>query len=518
MTWRSVRACLLLAMLLAGLGLPSGASAQQGQGFQRQQVQIILREGLSAILERHLESAAPSDLVLWSLRGLSAVDPGLAVQVQGGTLALSLQGRLLGERPLSGLLPAAAAQALADEQASRAAEMLLRFYIEAWNASATLQRAGANRMLQAGFDEIFNHLDPYSRYIDAEEAEAARQRRVGQSGLGFRLAAGQRGALVIAVLNPGSIAAQGGVREGDVLLAIDGVPVSSRRISQAAELLEGPSGSSVELTLRRGRQQLTLVLQRDSQGGQALRAEWSEGILWLHLRAFSTMTTEWIIEALNSAFSGPTPPRGVVLDLRGNRGGLLGQAMTVSDAFLTQGVIAQSAGRHPEARRVWEAGGHDLARGRPVVVLVDGRTASSAEIVAAALSDRARAVVVGSATLGKGLIQIVYPLANGAEVLVSWSRVLAPLGWPVQGLGIIPAVCTSLGADSLRGALQALSQGTSPMAPVLQRLRQARAPVPASEVAALRAQCPPAEGRPWDQEAARYLIDHPAAYQAAAGP
>nr|WP_232476875.1 S41 family peptidase [Roseomonas sp. KE0001] len=373
-------------------------------------------------------------------------------------------------------------------------------------------------MLQAGFDEIFNHLDPYSRYIDAEEAEAARQRRVGQSGLGFRLAAGQRGALVIAVLNPGSIAAQGGVREGDVLLAIDGVPVSSRRISQAAELLEGPSGSSVELTLRRGRQQLTLVLQRDSQGGQALRAEWSEGILWLHLRAFSTMTTEWIIEALNSAFSGPTPPRGVVLDLRGNRGGLLGQAMTVSDAFLTQGVIAQSAGRHPEARRVWEAGGHDLARGRPVVVLVDGRTASSAEIVAAALSDRARAVVVGSATLGKGLIQIVYPLANGAEVLVSWSRVLAPLGWPVQGLGIIPAVCTSLGADSLRGALQALSQGTSPMAPVLQRLRQARAPVPASEVAALRAQCPPAEGRPWDQEAARYLIDHPAAYQAAAGP
>ena len=100
----------------------------------------------------------------------------------------------------------------------------------------------------------------------------------------------------------------------------------------------------------------------------------------------------------------------------------------------------------------------------PLVVLVDGRTASAAEIVAAALSDRGRGVVVGSATTGKGLIQAVVPLPNGGDLLVTWSRVLAPRGWPIQGLGVLPAVCTSLGAEATAAALARLRQGEPPMA------------------------------------------------------
>ncbi|WP_157136284.1 S41 family peptidase, partial [Teichococcus cervicalis] len=328
-------------------------------------------------------------------------------------------------------------------------------------------------VLQAGFEEVFNHLDPYSRYITADEAWQARQRRVGQSGLGLRVAAGARDRLVIATLQPEGEAARAGLREGDELHSIDGVPVSARRIILAAEMLEGPPGSEVALELRRGSQRLRVVLRRASQALQPLLTEVQDGILWMRLPIFSANTTEELSEALANAFAAPAPPRGLVLDLRGNRGGVLSQAMSVADAFLSDGLVAQSVGRHPDARRVWDAAGTDLAQGRPLVVLVDGRTASAAEIVAAALGDRGRAVVVGSATLGKGLIQVVIPLSNGAEVLISWSRVLAPAGWPVQGLGVLPALCTSLGQEALRGALQALGAGMAPMGAVLQRQRRA---------------------------------------------
>jgi carboxyl-terminal processing protease len=189
--------------------------------------------------------------------------------------------------------------------------------------------------------------------------------------------------------------------------------------------------------------------------------------------------------------------------------------VAVASAFLADGVVARTGGRHPDSARTYASAGPDLARGVPLVVLVDGRTASAAEIVAAALSDRGRGVVVGSATTGKGLIQAVVPLPNGGELLVTWSRVLAPRGWPIQGLGVLPAVCTSLGAEAAAAALARLRQGEPPMARPLARLRAARAPVPGSEVTALRSTCPPAEGRPADLAVARTLIEQADAYSTA---
>ena len=116
----------------------------------------------------------------------------------------------------------------------------------------------------------------------------------------------------------------------------------------------------------------------------------------------------------------------------------------------------------------------ELARRLPVVVVVDGRTASAAEILAAALADRGRAVVVGSATLGKGLVQTIAPLPDGGELFVTWSRVLAPRGWPLQGLGVLPQVCTSLGEDALQRQLAALDQGDQPMADIARTAPPAR--------------------------------------------
>ncbi|MBN8898292.1 MAG: peptidase S41, partial [Rhodospirillales bacterium] len=241
-------------------------------------------------------------------------------------------------------------------------------------------------------------------------------------------------------------------------------------------------------------------------------------MLVIRMTGFNVNTDLQFSRALAEGLTGPRPPTGLVIDLRGNRGGLLRQAVTAADALLPPGVVAYTAGRDPAADHVWRSGTGEVAVDMPVVVVVDGRTASAAEILAAALADRGRAVVVGSSTLGKGLVQTITPLPDGGELFVTWSRVLAPRLWPIQGLGVLPQVCSSLGLEALRAQLAALATGEQPMDRAIQAERAARAPLPPAQVLALRAPCPAAEGRDFDMEAARVLIANPAAYAAALLP
>jgi carboxyl-terminal processing protease len=205
----------------------------------------------------------------------------------------------------------------------------------------------------------------------------------------------------------------------------------------------------------------------------------------------------------------------LVLDLRGNRGGILTQAVAVADIFLNAGEIVSTAGRHAEANRRYGASDSDLAQGRPIVVMVDGRTASAAEILAAALAERGRAAVLGTGTQGKGLVQILLPLPNGGELQLSWSRIVMPSGWPLQGAGLLPGLCTSGGVTAASEALAALRAGQQPMGAVLARLRALRPPVSALEAAALRESCPGLDGVERDVDFAQALVTDATAYRAA---
>ncbi len=500
---------LLLALVL---GWPQPGRGQSAEDvFPRAQVQAVLTTALTTVLQRHLEVVTPQDLALWSLRGLEVLEPALKLELNAGTLLLSMGERVLGARPLPPQQPGTAPEAAAQPVAFALAAL----YEAAWGASAAIHQAGPERMLRSGFEELFNHLDPYSRYLTPEEARGARARRVGPSGLGLRLAAGRQGAVVVAALGPDGPASRAGLRLGDRILAIDGTALANLDLVAATALLEGPAETAVSLRVVRAGRRFEILLLRSLLPPDSVQTERRGDVLWVRVLAFTSTTDSHLAEALGSAFAQRPPLAGLVLDLRGNRGGLLGQAVGVAGAFLPGGEVARTGGRHPDSVRIYHALGPDLAEGVPMVVLVDGRTASAAEIVAAALADRGRAVVVGSASMGKGLIQLVVPLPNGAELLVTWSRVLAPLGWPVQGLGVLPALCTSLGAEATAQALAALRGGTAPMAAALARQRASRAPVPASEVAQLRATCPPAEGRDADTEAARALLAMPGAYGAA---
>jgi carboxyl-terminal processing protease len=399
----------------------------------------------------------------------------------------------------------------ADDWGGLAADMAAA----AFAASDPVRNAGTTGVIRSFFDEMFNHLDPYSRYVPPGAADTERERRSGQVGLGMTLVRGAGGIMVGDVL-PGSPADDAGLRPGDRIISVDNHTVRNEPAATVDAWIAGEEGTTVHLVWRTRAGRLRREeIERALVPPQTVTAERVSDIVLIHITGFSVDTDDQFAAALSAGFAGHRV-RGLVIDLRGNRGGLLRQAVSVTDQVLTTGIVTTTAGRNPQASRVWPAGtGEDGAQGRPIVVLVDGRTASAAEIMAAALADNGRAVVLGSSTLGKGLVQTIAPLPDGGELFVTWSRVLAPRGWPIQGLGVLPQVCTSLGEDALHTELQDLLHGQLDMASALARHDAARAPLPAAQVVELRNACPAAEGRDADLDAAGFLLAHPDAYQAA---
>jgi carboxyl-terminal processing protease len=503
---------LLLASAWLCLILPGPARADPPPAhFEVALAAEVFATALAFMGPRTLEPVATPQLAIWGLRGLSALDPALAAVVQGDALQLTLGERVLTARPLP-----------APDDLRGWANVSALLSQAAWAASAAVRRAGTTGIVQSYFDEMFNHLDPYSRYVPPGEASAERERRIGEASPGLLLGA-REDSIFVQGLDPDGPAEAAGVQPGDRLLAVDGEAVAHRRLEDVARALIGPPGSTVTLTFagRRDRRR-TVSLVRALLPPQTVFAEARGGLLLLRITGFSSDTGQSLARALSLGLqdqvADPRRPRGVVFDLRGNRGGLLRQAVTVAQTVLSAGIVAVTAGRDPEAGHILRAEGQDLTGGLPVVVIVDGRTASAAEIVAAALADQRRAVVVGSATLGKGLVQTISRLPDGGELFITWSRVLAPQGWPLQGLGVLPQLCTSLGQASLERQQAALVQGRNLLAAALAQERTARAPVPLSQILAIRGACPAAEGRDEDVAAAHFLIDSPAAYQAALLP
>jgi carboxyl-terminal processing protease len=486
---------------------PFTAAGTFDQGLVAQTVATAL----AFMAPRTLEPVSVPQMAIWGLHGLTAIDPRFAIMLQGEGKSATLRLVLGGQEVLATPAPPpddAAAWGDAAAAAMRAA----------WDVSETLRQAGQPRMIDSLFDELLSHLDPYSRYAPPEEAAAERRRRAGTAGAGMTVAA-RGGVIVVAEVAAGGPAEQAGIRPGDRVLAIDGEPSRGADSDAVSARLAGPERTLVELTLRgRDGRSRTVTLERARVPPETVAATRQGDMLVLRISGFSRNTGGRLAQELIRGLADPAPPRGVVVDLRDNRGGVLQQAVDAAALLQGSGVVAVTAGRDPVAAHVFIAEGRDLAHFRPVVVLVDGDTASAAEIMAAALADERRAVVVGSSTLGKGLVQTIATLPDGGELLLSWSRVLAPLGWPLQDLGVLPQVCTSLGAAALDGELRALAHGEQPMRAALAAERAARAPVDPAQVAELRAACPPAGRQDADLVAARFLIDTPEAYAAALLP
>ena len=483
--------------------------AVSAAGFDAPLFSSVVGAALDFLGPRTLEPASPRQFVLWGLNGLTAIDPSLTVDVRANMVRLVTPQHVLLE------LRAPAHTDLAGW--TRAA---VAFAAAGWHASPTIRAAGQQALLQSFFDELFNHLDPYSRYIAPTQADTDRDNREGgNAGAGFTIGRTGRVA-VIGAVNANGPAFQAGVYTGQHLITVDGHATRNRDRATIAGWLDGAAGSVVTLTLSdRGGPAQTIRLTRERVPPETVFAFYSGDIVVLRVTGFSNDTAQEMSEFLDQAMqAGARPVRGLVFDLRGNRGGLLQQAVTSVALVLDRGVAVTTRGRAPHSNHIWGVRGGDLTNGLPLVVLVDGRTASAAEIMAAALADHRRAVVVGSTTLGKGLVQVIAQLPDGGELFVTWSRVIAPDGWPLQGLGVMPELCTSLGQSALDRALDDLSDGILDNARAVRQSRLARAPLPMARILEIRQACPAAIGTDADLAAAGVLIDHPLSYQAALVP
>jgi carboxyl-terminal processing protease len=324
--------------------------------------------------------------------------------------------------------------------------------------ASVLQLGSVNRMISALGD-------PYTTYLAPIDYSLLRQATASQySGIGVSVLPTTRG-LVVVSLQPGP-AQRAGVRAGDTIVSIGGVPARRLDLLSAMARILGPSGSHLRLVLARAHARVGVNVLRsivqaplaDSTLVSYAGRRWGD-LRLASFRAGAAAALRRQIEDLQRRGAD-----GFVLDLRQNPGGLLGQAVAVSSLFLAKGVVVSLVGAH-SPRQVYRAAGRAVTR-LPLVVLVDRYSASSAEIVAAALQDNQRATVVGERTFGKALVQSIDPLGNGAALELTIARYTTPAGRNISGVGVTPAIRAvddpvTLRDEALETALRVLSRPTS---------------------------------------------------------
>jgi len=312
------------------------------------------------------------------------------------------------------------------------------------------------KLIGAAIAGMLSGLDPHSSFID-EAAFRASQTPANDDaatlGLAVTIDSGQ-----LKVISPqdGSPAAQAGIRPGDVIFTIDKEPVYDLTLGEAEQKLRGPAGSEVQLTLRRGAEKpIDLTLKREAYRLQTVVGRVEAGnIGYLRIAGFDGGTQAALAAAVQDLRQKTGSKLiGFILDLRNNPGGGFDAAVAVADAFIDKGDIVVVKGRKPASVKRVSATPGDLAKGLPLVALVNGGTAREAELVAAALQDNHRAVLLGSKTLGESSITSVIPLADGGAIRLTTARFTTPSGREIQGKGLDP----DLAVTSLK--LARLAQG-----------------------------------------------------------
>lgn len=503
-----------VAILLFCISLPMTLMAQpalaaQPTSFDSPLAASVWSAALAYIEPRALDPVTIPQMALWGLNSLAGIDPNLNTILQDGQI------RLFGPNQMILAItapPATNATAWGIAAAKVAAA--------AYAVSQPLQQVGTQGIISNFFDELFNHFDPYSRYEPPSQAAQEQLIVVGLASTGVTLDS-ISGKVLISRVAADSPAANAGLEPGMVVTAINGQHVYPSMVTRLNSEMDGVPGSHFSMNftdpLSSDSSVQSVTLQRDFIPPQTVFVEPSlkPGIAVLKISGFNKGTGDQFAQTLASLMSHTPPPSGLVLDLRGNRGGVLRQAVLVADSLLNAGEIVKTNGRDPDADQDFSVEGADITDGAKIIVLVDGQTASAAEVLSSALADNGRAVVIGSETLGKGLVQTITSLPDGGELFVTWSRMLAPRGWPLQGLGLMPQICTSNGPYSLSQQLAALQNGHNLMAPILAKARAMRPPVGIDAILALRDNCPADIGGELDEQAALAVLSNDEMYRTA---
>ncbi|PHS71541.1 MAG: peptidase S41 [Methylophaga sp.] len=289
-------------------------------------------------------------------------------------------------------------------------------------------------------------LDPHSTYLDLEDFKELREGTSGEfGGLGIEVTMEDGFVKVVSPIDD-TPAARAGVQAGDLVIRLDDTPVKGLSLSDAVDIMRGEPDSKILLTIiREGEDKpLKIELIRAIIKVKSVKNKMLEpGYGYVRISTFQQHTGVSLKEAISSLKAESEGKlKGLVLDLRNNPGGLLNAAVAVSDAFITKGLIVYTEGRVADADQKFHAKPNDLLKGAPLIVLVNGGSASASEIVAGALQDHGRAIILGTKTFGKGSVQTVMPLSNDSAVKMTTARYFTPSGRSIQAEGIVPDIIT----------------------------------------------------------------------------
>ncbi len=300
-------------------------------------------------------------------------------------------------------------------------------------------------LIEAAINGMLTSLDPHSSYLSPEDAAAMRVQTRGEfGGLGIEVTQEDGFVKVVSPID-GTPADEAGIEAGDFITHVDGESMLGLNLDEAVEMMRGPVGSEIIITIvREGVDEpFDVSIIRDTIKLTAVRTRIEGETVVLRVTTFNDQTfpnlSSGIAKEIEEA-GGIDKVNGFVLDLRNNPGGLLTQAIKVSDAFLNTGEIVSTRGRNPEDGDRYNATEGDLAQDKPIVVLINGGSASASEIVAGALQDHRRAIVVGTKSFGKGSVQTVMPLRGDGAMRLTTARYYTPSGRSIQALGVSPDI------------------------------------------------------------------------------
>ena len=306
-------------------------------------------------------------------------------------------------------------------------------YVDEINQSESMDSA-INGLLQS--------LDPYSAYLSPDNFQEMQTETSGEfGGLGIEVS---MEAGVVKVISPidDTPASRAGLKAGDYIVKINNIQVQGKSLTEAVELMRGPVGSDIELTVRRRgeRKALTFNLTREIIEIQSVKSDLlDKNIGYLRLTSFNENSSQQIKKRITD-FDKEENLKGYILDLRNNPGGLLSQAIKITDFFLDNGEIVSTKGRKSSENRRWFAKEGDLTDGKPIIVLINYGSASASEIVAGALKDHKRAIILGDRSYGKGSVQSIIPLRNDGAIRLTIAKYYLPSGTSISEVGVTPDI------------------------------------------------------------------------------
>ncbi len=305
-----------------------------------------------------------------------------------------------------------------------------------------VEEVSDEKLIEAAIRGMLASLDPHSSYLDPKSFQDMRVQTKGEfGGLGIEVTM-ENGLVKVVSPIDDTPAFRAGVQAGDLISHLDGEPVLGLTLAEAVEKMRGPVNTDLVLTIRRdNKEPFDVTITRDIITVQSVRSRFEHDVGYLRITSFNEQTSpglEQAIEQIAKEANGKL--KGYVLDLRNNPGGLLDQAIAVSDAFLDHGEIVSTRGRHPDDAQRYNAREGDLTAGVTIVVLINGGSASASEIVAGALQDHGRAIIMGTKSFGKGSVQTIIPLSGNGAMRLTTSRYYTPSGRSIQATGIEPDI------------------------------------------------------------------------------